>query len=416
MTQLRRVVITGTGIVSPVGNDRETAWRNICEGRSGIRRIEAFDTSNLEVHIAGEVRDFDPLQCGSKREVRRMDPFVRYAIAAADQAVKQSRLVEDGFDPERAGVYIGTGIGGLQEIESQHLMLIHSGPQRVSPLMIPKLMTNAAAGHVSIRYGFAGPSMSVSSACASGSNAIGEAFDSIRYGLVDVQVCGGSEAAITPMGVTGFAQLNALSTRNDEPEKACRPFEKNRDGFVMAEGAGILVLEALDRAKARGATILAEIIGYGSSSDAFHMTLPDQQGKGALRAMCNAIRDAGIKPEDVDYINAHGTGTPAGDDIEARAIMQMFAEHAKNLAVSSTKSIFGHLLGASGAVESLVCIWAILDDICPPTINLDEVDPACAGLNYVPHVSQKRRVNVVMNNSFGFGGHNVGLIFRKYLQ
>jgi len=412
----RRVVVTGTGIVSPVGNDRETAWKAICEGRSGIRTIDWFDTRDFDVRIAGNVRGFDPLDYLTKREARRMDPFVQYAIAASEQALRQSRLLEDGFDPERVGVYIGTGIGGLLEIESQHMRLIQSGPQRVSPLMIPKLMTNAAAGNVSIRYGLRGPSMSVSSACASGSNAIGEAFDSIRYGVVDVQVCGGSEAALTPRGVAGFMQLNALSTRYDEPEKAFRPFEKNRDGFVMAEGAGILVLEALEHAKRRDAPIFAEIIGYGSSSDSFHMTLPDQQGKGAMQAMRRALADANLKPDDVSYINAHGTGTPAGDDIEAKAIRDTFGEHVEHMAVSSTKSIFGHLLGASGAVESLVCVWAIQDDICPPTINLDEVDPACAGLNLVPHVSQRRPVEVVMNNSFGFGGHNVGLIFRKYRE
>jgi len=414
--QPRRVVVTGTGIVSPVGNDKEAAWRAICEGRSGIRTIDSFDTTGFDVRIAGCVRDFDPLQYVSRREARRMDPFVHFAIAASEQALRESRLLEDGFDPERVGVYIGTGIGGLLEIESQHMRLIEAGPQRVSPLMIPKLMTNAAAGNVSIRYGLRGPSMSVSSACASGSNAIGEAFDSIRWGVVDVQVCGGSEAAVTPMGVAGFMQLRALSTRNEEPEKACRPFEKNRDGFVMAEGAGILVLEALEHAKRREAPILAEIIGYGSSSDSFHMTLPDQQGKGAIHAMDRALADARLSPRDVSYINAHGTGTPAGDDIEAKAIRDMFGEHAKELAVSSSKSIFGHLLGASGAVESLVCVWALQDDICPPTINLDEVDPACGGLNLVPHVSQRRPVEVVMNNSFGFGGHNVGLIFRKYRE
>ncbi len=412
----RRVVITGVGIVSPVGNDKESAWAAICEGRSGIRPIESFDASGFEVRIAGEVWDFDPLQWGTRREMRRMDRFAQFAVAASGQALAESRLLEDGFDPRRVGVYVGTGIGGLHEIESQHLRLLNSGPRRVSPLMIPKLMTNAASGQVSIRYGFQGPSMAVSSACASGSNAIGEAFDSIRNRVVDVQVCGGTEAAVTPMGVAGFMQLKALSTRNDEPEKASRPFEKDRDGFVMAEGAGILVLEALERAKQRGAPILAEVAGYGSSSDAFHMTLPEQKGKGAVLAMRNVLADAGMRPEEISYINAHGTGTPAGDDIEAKAICEMFGEHARKLATSSSKSIFGHLLGASGAVESVVCVWAIQDDICPPTINLDEVDPECSGLNLVPHVSQRRPVNAVMNNSFGFGGHNVGLIFKKYAE
>jgi len=410
----RRVVVTGMGVVSPVGNDVETAWASTREGRSGIGKITLFDTEGYDVRFAGEVRDLDASRYVTKREQQRLDRFALFAMAASSQAIEQSGLLDGGVDQERIGAYIGTGIGGLNEIESQHLRLIEGGPRRVSALMIPKLMTNAAAGQVSIRFGLQGPSMSVSSACASGSNAIGEAFDSIRGGVVDAQVCGGAEAALTPMGITGFIQLRALSTRNDEPQKASRPFEKNRDGFVMAEGAGVLVLEALDVAKRRGADILAEIIGYGGASDSFHMTLPDQEGQGALRAMQRALDDARIAPSEISYINAHGTGTPAGDDIEARAICKQFGDHAKDLAVSSSKSIFGHLLGASGALESVVCICALRDDVCPPTINLDELDPKCAGLNFVPNESQERTVNVVMNNSFGFGAHNVGLIFRKY--
>ena len=402
------------GAVSPVGNDVQTMWASVREGRSGIGRITLFDTDGYDVTFAGEVRDLDATQYVTKREGQRLDRFALFAMAASCQAIEQSGFLNGGADPDRIGVYIGTGIGGLNEIESQHLRLIKDGPRRVSALMIPKLMTNAAAGQVSIHFGLRGPSMSVSSACASGSNAIGEAFHSIRYGLVDAQVCGGSEAALTPTGITGFMQLRALSTRNDEPQKASRPFEKNRDGFVMAEGAGVLVLEALDVAKRRGADILAEIIGYGGASDSFHMTLPDQEGKGALRAMQRALDDARIDPSEVSYINAHGTGTPAGDDIEARAICEQFGNHAEKLAVSSSKSIFGHLLGASGALESVVCICALRNDVCPPTINLDEVDPKCEGLNFVPNESQERTVDVVMNNSFGFGGHNVGLIFRKY--
>jgi 3-oxoacyl-[acyl-carrier-protein] synthase II len=280
--------------------------------------------------------------------------------------------------------------------------------------MIPKLMTNAASGQVSIRYGFSGPSMSVSSACASGSNAIGEAFDSIRCGVVDVQVCGGSEAAVTPMGVSGFTQLNALSKRNHEPEKASRPFDRDRDGFVMAEGAGILVLESLDHASKRGAQILAEMVGYGASSDAYHMTLPCADGLGARRAMLNALQDAGMNPGDISYVNAHGTSTLAGDEVEAKAVAAVFGEHARNVAVSSTKSVMGHLLGASGAVESIVCLWALRHNVCPPTINLDSPDPACGDLNFVPNVAQERPVKAAMNNSFGFGGHNVCLIFKKF--
>jgi 3-oxoacyl-[acyl-carrier-protein] synthase II len=410
----RRVVVTGIGVVSPVGNDSNIAWEAVREGRSGIETIKAFDTSEFDVKIAGEVKNFDPLKYVSKREVRRIDRFVQFAIAAADEAVKQSGILDSEILMPKVGAYIGTGIGGLHEIEAQHTKLMEAGPKRTSPLMIPKLMTNAAAGLVSIRYGFEGPSFSVSSACASGSNAIGEAIESIRNGIVDVQICGGSEAAVTPMGVSGFMQLKALSRRNNEPEQASRPFEKNRDGFVMAEGAGILVLESLEHAQKRGAEILAEAKGYGGSSDSYHMTLPCPEGTGARAAMKNALQDAEMNPEDISYINAHGTGTPAGDDIEAQAIAEVFGKETKNLAVSSSKSIFGHMLGASGAFESAVCLWALRDNVCPPTINLDEIDPQCGELNFVPHTAQERPVSAVMNNSFGFGGHNVSLIFSEF--
>jgi len=406
--------VTGVGVVSPVGNDKATAWNAVCEGRSGIRRIQKFDLEQFDVRIAGEVIDFDPLKYATKRELRRMDRFVQFALAASDDALAQSGLESDSIDRSRVGVFIGTGIGGLQEIEDSHLTLVQSGPQRVSPLMIPKLMTNAAAGQVSIRHGLTGPSMSISSACASGSNAIGEALQAIRYGGIDAAVCGGSEAAVTPMGVAGFMQMKALSTRNDEPQKASRPFERNRDGFVIAEGAGVLVLEALECAKKRGAEVLAELTGYGLSSDASHMTLPQPQGLGASAAMHNALQDAGIGPERVSYINAHGTATPAGDDVEAKAVCRVFGEHAHKVPVSSSKSIFGHLLGASGALESAICIWALLDGIVPPTINLDEPDPECCGLDFVPHHSRQVPLEVVINNSFGFGGHNACLVFRKF--
>ena len=412
--QHRRVVITGMGVICPVGNNRETAWSAIREGRSGVAPIEGFDTTEYKVHIAGEVKDFDLGDLVNKREARRMDRFVQFAIAAADQALDQSGLPDCDVDPARVGSYIGTGIGGIGEMEDQLRRLVKSGPRRVSPLLIPKMMANAAAGQVSILNGFTGPSMSVSSACASGSNAIGEALWSIRNGVVDVQVCGGSEAAVTPTGLSGFMQLKALSKRNDEPEKASRPFDRNRDGFVMAEGAGILVLESLEHARSRGAEILAELVGYGGSSDAYHMTLPCQNGNGARQAMHASLADAAMNPEDIDYINAHGTGTPAGDDIEAQAVAGVFADHAPKLAVSSSKSIFGHLLGASGALESIICVWAIQHGVAPPTINLDEVDPDCGDLNFVPHQAQERNIDAVMNNSFGFGGHNVGLIFTKF--
>mgnify|MGYP006293634757 CR=1 FL=1 len=410
----RRVVVTGLGIVSPVGNNKKSAWEAICSGQSGIGQIEAFDVSDYYVRIAGEVRDFDPLEYATRRRVRRMDRFVQFAIGASEAALEQSGLLESDPDAKQVGCYIGTGIGGLHTIEEQHSKLLESGPTRTSPLMIPKLMTNAAAGQVSIRHGFAGPSLSVSSACASGSNAIGEAFETIRTGVCDAQVCGGSEAAVTPMGLSGFQQLKALSKRNDEPEKASRPFDKDRDGFVMAEGAGILVLESLEHAGNRGAEILCELAGYGSSSDAYHMTLPCEGGTGARQAMLNALEDAGMGPEDISYINAHGTGTPAGDDIEARAIAEVFDDYTDEVAVSSSKSIFGHLLGASGALESTVCIWAMQDGVCPPTINLDNVDPECGDLNFVPHEAQTRTIKAAMNNSFGFGGHNVCLIFKQF--
>ncbi len=410
----RRVVVTGIGVISPLGNCQKDTWKAVKEGRSGIAEIEAFDTSEYTVRIAGEVKNFDASDYGSKRDLRRLDRFSLFAIAAAEEALDEAGLDAESVDPKKVGTYVGTGIGGLHEIEAQHTRLMERGPRRTSPLMIPKLMTNAAAGQISIKYGFLGPSMSVSSACASGSNAIGEAFHSIRDGMVETAVCGGSEAAITPMGLSGFCQLKALSTRNEDPPKASRPFEKNRDGFVMGEGAGILILEALDFARARGAEILGEVVGYGASSDASHITLPDPEGKGAAEAMRNALEDAEMAPEEIDYINAHGTGTPAGDDIECKAIMDVFGEHADQLPASSSKSMFGHLLGASGAVEGAICLDAIRENICPPTINLDELDPECGDLDLVPHEAEERPVRAVMNNSFGFGGHNVSLIFGQF--
>jgi len=410
----RRVVVTGIGVISPVGNCQKDTWEAVKEGRSGIAEIGAFDTSEYEVRIAGEVKDFDPSRYGSKRDLRRLDRFTLFAIAAAEEALNESGLNADDVDPAQVGVYVGTGIGGLHEIESQHTRLMERGPRRTSPLMIPKLMTNAAAGQISIRHGFIGPSMSVSSACASGSNAIGEAFHSIRDGMVEATVTGGAEAAITPMGLSGFCQLKALSTRNEEPEKASRPFERNRDGFVMGEGAGILILESLEFARARGAKIMGEVVGYGASSDASHITLPDPEGKGAAAAMQHAIEDASIAPDEVDYVNAHGTGTPAGDDIECKAIIDVFGEHSEVLPVSSSKSMFGHLLGASGAVEGAICLDSIQNNVCPPTINLDERDPECGNLDLVPHEAKERPVRIAMNNSFGFGGHNVSLIFSHF--
>jgi 3-oxoacyl-[acyl-carrier-protein] synthase II len=410
----RRVVVTGIGVVSPVGHSKETAWPAVRDGRSGIRTITSFDVSKYDVHIAGEIADFDPLQYFTKRELGRLDRFVQLALVATDAAIGDSGLDLDREDRGRVGAFIGTGIGGLHTIEAQHTRLMQSGPDRTSPLMIPKLMTNAGAGQVTMRHGIQGPSMSISSACASASHAIGEAFHSVRRGVADLQVCGGAEAAVTPMGVSGFQQMKALSTRNDAPELASRPFDLNRDGFVMAEGSAILIAEDLEHARRRDAPILAEIVGYGCSSDAYHITLPEPDGKGATLAMRNALADAEMRPDQIDYVNAHGTSTPAGDDVEAKAICALFGEHAHKLAVSSSKSVFGHLLGASGALESAVCMWALEENVCPPTINLDDPDPECCGLNFVPHQAQERELHAVMNNSFGFGGHNVSLIFREF--
>ena len=411
---VRRVVVTGLGVISPVGNSKDDAWPAIREGRSGIGTIEAFDTSAFDVHFAGEVRNFDPLACFTKRELGRLDRFVQFAVVAAESAVAEAGLDLDQVDHERVGVMLGTGIGGLHEIEAQHGRLLKSGPGRTSPLMIPKLMTNAAPGQVAMRMGLYGPSMSFSSACASASHAIGEAMLCVRHGRADVVISGGSEAGVTPMGLSGFQQSKALSTRNDDPQAASRPFDVNRDGFVMAEGAACLVLESLDHARARGAPILAEIAGYGASTDAYHVTLPDPEGRGAVRAMRGALADAGLNPEDIDYISAHGTSTPAGDDVEAKAVRAFFGDHAYRLAISSSKSVFGHLLGASGALESAICIWAMQENVCPPTINLDDPDPECCGLNFVPKTAQERPLSAVLNNSFGFGGHNASLLFRKF--
>ena len=413
-TANRRVVVTGLGAVGPLGNSAAEIWEGAREGRSGIGPITHYDTEDHRVTIAGEVKDFDPTDYVTKRQVKRLDQFVIFALAAAQQAIEASGLMDDEPEMDRVGAYVGTGIGGLQEIETQHTRLMNSGPRRVSPLMIPKLMTNAASGQLSIRYGFTGPTMAVSSACASGSNAIGEAFECVRRGRADVQVTGGSEAAITPLGMSGFAQMRALSSRNDEPEKASRPFDRDRDGFVMGEGAGILVLESLEHARQRDANILAEMIGYGTSSDASHITQPDTEGSGAKASMKNALEDADVPPDRIDYINAHGTGTPAGDHVEVHAVRELFGDHAGELAMSSTKSMIGHLLGASGAVEGTVTLTALRENICPPTINLDEPGEKCWGVDLVPNEAREKELDTVMNNSFGFGGHNVSLIFTEY--
>ena len=410
---MRRVVITGLGVVSPVGSNVKTFWENITAGKSGIGKITKFNPEGFPVQIAGEVKDFNPLDYFEKKEVRKMDPFIQFAVGAAVQAVKEARLEESDLDRNRVGVIIGSGIGGLSTIEEQHSILLNKGPRRVSPYCVPMEIINMASGIVSMRFGFKGPNISVVTACATGTHAIGEAYRTIQYGDADVIVAGGAESCITPLAVAGFAAARALSTRNDEPERASRPFEKNRDGFVMGEGAGIVVLEELEHAKRRGAKILAEIVGYGTSGDAYHMTAPAPEGEGAARAMENALRDAKVKPEDIDYINAHGTSTKFNDLFETMAIKKVFGEHAYKVKISSIKSMIGHLLGAAGGVEVVSCVKTIETGIIPPTINYEEPDPEC-DLDYTPNEAVKKEVRYVLKNSFGFGGTNACLVIKRY--
>jgi len=409
---MRRVVITGIGVVSPVGSDVKTFWENITAGKSGIGKITKFDASEFPVQIAGEVKDFDPLEYFEKKEIRKTDPFIQYAMGAAVQAVKDAGLDNADVDPERVGVLIGSGIGGIYTVEEQHKILLNRGPKRVSPFCVPMEIINMASGLVSIRFGFKGPNISVVTACATGTHAIGEAFRTIKYGDADVMIAGGAEAAITPLSVAGFAAARALSTRNDEPERASRPFEKNRDGFVMGEGAGVVVLEEYEHAKKRGAKILAEVVGYGTSGDAYHMTAPAPNGEGAARAMKNAIKDAGIIPDKIDYVNAHGTSTKFNDLFETLAIKSVFGEHAYKLKISSIKSMIGHLLGAAGGVEVVSAVLTLTTGIIPPTINYEEPDPEC-DLDYVPNEAVKMEVNYVLKNSFGFGGTNACLVLKR---
>ena len=410
----RRVVVTGCSVVTVLGCQTDEFWDAVCAGKSGVGPLRRFDTRDFKVTFGGEIGDFNAtehLDLPSK-ELKRLDRFCQFALVAADKAIRASGLDLTQGDPYRHGVLIGSGIGGLGEIEEQHTTLFERGPQRVSALMIPKLMVNAASGNVSVRWGLRGPSSAVATACASATNAIGDAFKLIQNSMADVMITGGSEAAVTPMGLCGFARMHALSTRNDAPDKASRPFDRDRDGFVLSEGAGILVLEEYEHAAARNAPILAEILGYGMSADASHITAPDPEGRGAARAMHAALRDARTNPEDVDYINAHGTSTPLGDVAETAAIKTVFAAHAKQLAVSSTKSQLGHLLGASGGVETVACVLAIQHQVAPPTINLDNPDPAC-DLDYVPGEARSLKIDRVLKNSFGFGGHNACLVLGK---
>jgi len=409
----RRVVVTGVGLVTALGTGTEETWKGLCDGRSGVGSISRFDTTEFSTKIAAEVKDFDPLRWFDKKDLKKMDFFIYYAVAAADFAMKQAGLIIDPELSERVGVFIGSGIGGFTVIEREHKALLEGGPRKISPFFIPSSIINLAAGQVSIRFGARGPNSAPCTACSSGAHAVGDAFRVISRGDADAMICGGSEAAITPMGVGGFAAMRALSTRNDEPSRASRPFDAERDGFVVGEGAGVLVLEELEYAKRRGAKIVAELVGYGMSGDAFHITLPPDDGRGAHRVMLNALTDAGIKPEEVGYINAHGTSTPPNDRIESYAIKQLFGAHAKSLAVSSTKSMIGHLLGAAGAVEAGIASLVVERGVLPPTINYENPDPDC-DLDYVPNQMRKKDVRYALSNSFGFGGTNASLLFKRY--
>jgi 3-oxoacyl-[acyl-carrier-protein] synthase II len=401
------------GIVSPLGIGLDDNWQAICQGKSGIGPITKFDTTEYPAKIAGEVKSFDPELYIDKKDQKKMDVFIQYALAAGSMAIKQSGLKIDESNADRVGVLVGSGLGGLQTIEKYHTMLLQSGPKKISPFFVPMLIVNLAPGQISIYFGCRGPNSSVVTACATGNHSIGEASRIIQRGDADAMIAGGVESTITPLAVAGFCALKALSTRNDAPEKASRPFEKNRDGFVMAEGAGILVLESLESAKQRGASIFAEVIGFGCNADAYHITAPSPNGEGAARCMQIALDDAGIKPADIDYINAHGTSTPMNDLSETIAMKTVFKEKIKNLPISSTKSMTGHLLGAAGGVESIFSILTIKNSLIPPTINYDEPDPEC-DLDYVPNVARKKDVRIVMSNSFGFGGTNATLIFKSF--
>jgi 3-oxoacyl-[acyl-carrier-protein] synthase II len=409
----RRVVITGMGAVTGLGDTLERFWSGLCEGRSGVGPLTLFDTTHFKVHFGGQVHDFDPEALFGSKDARRLDRFAQFAMAASESAIQDSGIDLAAISPYRVGVFIGSGIGGLHEFETQHSAMLEKGPSKISPFTIPKLMVNAASGQVTIRYGLKGPSSAVATACASAANAIGDALKVLQAGHTDVMITGGSEAAITPMGLGGFAALRALSTRNDDPTRASRPFDKDRDGFVLAEGAGILVIEAEDYARARGARIYAEVLGYGLSSDGSHITAPDEHGRGAAKAMQMCLDDAQCPTDAVQYINAHGTSTGLGDLAETKAMKSVFGPHAKRLQISSTKSQLGHLLGASGGVELIASALAIHRGVLPPTINLEQPDEGC-DLDYIPNVAREVRVDRVMSNSFGFGGHNASLLIGRY--
>ena len=407
--------MTGVGLLTAVGLDTVESWRNLLAGKSGVKPITHFDTTGFAATIAAEVKGFDPLQFIEKKELKKMGLFIQFALAAAQRALAQSGLQITPGIAERVGVHIGSGIGGFDVIEREHTALLEGGPRRISPFFIPASIVNLAAGHVSIRHGAKGPNSATCTACSSSAHAVGDSFKLIQRSAADAMICGGTEAAITPMGVGGFAAMRALSTRNNEPERASRPFDKERDGFVIGEGAGILILEGLDFALKRGAPILGEIVGYGMSGDAFHITQPDETADGAVRAMRMALADAAIAPTQVSYVNAHGTSTPYNDRLETLAIKKVFGEHARKLAVSSTKSMIGHLLGGAGGVEAGITVLALRDQMLPPTINLENPDPDC-DLDYVPNQARQADVEYALSNSFGFGGTNAVLIMKRYAE
>ncbi len=411
----RRVVVTGVGLVSALGVGTEETWQNLLAGRSGAAPITHFDTTGFPVTFAAEVKGFDPLRFIEKKEIKKMGLFIQFAIAASGFALEQAGLKVTPEIAPRTGVYIGSGIGGFDVIEREHTALMQGGPRRISPFFIPASIVNLASGFVSIRHGAKGPNSATCTACSSSAHAVGDSFRLIARSDADVMICGGAEAAITPMGVGGFAAMRALSTRNDAPEKASRPFDRDRDGFVIGEGAGMLILEELEFARRRGAKILAELTGYGMSGDAYHITQPSEDADGAVRVMQNALGDAQVRPEQVEYINAHGTSTAINDRLETLAIKKVFGEHARKLPVSSTKSMTGHLLGGAGGLEAGICVLALRDKIIPPTINYENPDPDC-DLDYVPNQSRKSEINVVLSNSFGFGGTNAALVLKRYTE
>ncbi|MFQ6604107.1 MAG: beta-ketoacyl-ACP synthase II [Fidelibacterota bacterium] len=413
--QQKRVVITGLGALAPNGNDVASFWAALIAGKSGIGPISSYDTEGHMVTIAGELSGFDPEDYLSRQEVRKLDRFSILALIAAEQAVKHSGIMSNSIDPDRVGVMLGTGVGGIQTLEDQHSVFMNRGPKRISPQFVPKMIANIAAGHISIRFGFQGPNQTITSACSSATDAIGIASRIIRYGDADIMITGGSEASVTPLTIAGFANMRALSRNNDHPTRASRPFEKNRDGFVLGEGAGVIVLESLDHARRRGAVILAELAGYGATDDAFHVTQPASGGAGAVKAMRRAVEDAGLNLTDIDYINAHGTSTPYNDRNETAAIKTLFEDHAATVKISSTKSMTGHLLGAAGGIEAIAAVKALQEQILPPTINYDEPDPEC-DLDYTPNTAQKASLNTVLSNTFGFGGHNGVICLRRWVE